>query len=75
MSESFYNYLAKELIYDYFKNNPIRPGSRYTLFIENKTHYDNLIKALKDIGEEIIISDIYGSNSEKLTEEPYRTIF
>lgn len=75
MSESFYNYLAKELIYDYFKNNPIRPGSRYTLFIENKTHYDNLIKALKDIGEEIIISDIYGSNSEKLTEEPYRTFY
>ena len=65
MSQSFYNYIAKELLLGYFKKNPLQKGSRYFMIIENEEHRNNLMDALGEVCEAITISGIYqGNNSD-----------
>ena len=70
MLQSFYNYIAKELLLGYFKKNPLQKGSRYFMIIENEIHRNLLMDALDEVCEPITISGIYqGSNSDVLEEE------
>ena len=73
MSESFYNYLVKELILGFFKSNPFKKGSRFFLIIENETHRDGLMKALENNSEPITLSGIYGGDETNVSEETYET--
>ena len=74
MSESFYNYLVKELILGFFKRNPLKKGSRFFLIIENETHRDGLMKALEDNSESITLSEIYSGDEANVVEDTYDTI-
>ena len=74
MSESFYNYLVKELILGFFKNNPFKKGSRYFLIIENEAHRDGLIRALEENSEKITLSGIYTGDETNVIEDTYDTI-
>lgn len=74
MSESFYNYLVKELMIGFFKNNPFKKGSRFFMIIENETHRNGLMKALEDNSEAITISDIYSGDEDNVVEDSYDTI-
>ena len=73
MSQSFYNYIAKELLLDYFKKNPLQKGSRYFVIIENEAHRNLLMDAIEDICEAITISGIYQGNNSEVKEESYNT--
>lgn len=73
MSQSFYNYIAKELIVGYFKKNPLQKGSRYFMIIENETHRNKLMEALDEVCEPITISGIYQGNNSDILEEAYST--
>ena len=73
MSQSFYNYIAKELLLGYFKKNPLQKGSRYFMIIENEGHRNLLINALNEVSEPIIISGIYQGNNSDVQEEEYNT--
>ena len=73
MSQSFYNYIAKELLLGYFKKNPLQKGSRYFMIIENEGHRNLLMDALNEVCEPIIISGIYQGNSSDVLEEEYNT--
>ena len=73
MSQSFYNYIAKELLLGYFKKNPLQKGSRYFMIIENEGHRNKLKDALDDVCESITISGIYQGNSSDVIEEGYNT--
>ena len=73
MSQSFYNYIAKELLLGYFSKNPIPKGSRYYLIIENEGHRNHLMDALDEICESITISGIYQGNNSDVQEESYNT--
>lgn len=74
MSESFYNYLVKELILGFFKRNPLKKGSRFFLIIENETHRDGLMKALEDNSESITLSEIYSGDEANVVEDTYDTL-
>ena len=73
MSQSFYNYIAKELLLGYFKKNPLQKGSRYFMIIENEGHRNNLMEALSEVCEAITISGIYQGNNSEVQEEAYET--
>lgn len=73
MSQSFYNYIAKELLLGYFKKNPLQKGSRYFMIIENEEHRNNLMEALSEVCEAITISGIYQGNNSEVQEEAYET--
>ena len=73
MSQSFYNYIAKELLLGYFKKNPLQKGSRYFMIIENEGHRNNLMEALSEVCEAITISGIYQGNNSEVQEEAYDT--
>ena len=73
MSQSFYNYIAKELLLGYFKKNPLQKGNRYFLIIENEDHRNHLMDALSEICENIAITGIYQGNNSAVEEEAYDT--
>ena len=73
MSQSFYNYIAKELLLGYFKKNPLQKGSRYFMIIENEGHRNRLMDALAEVCEPITISGIYQGNNAEVKEEEYNT--
>lgn len=73
MSQSFYNYIAKELLLGYFKKNPLQKGSRYYMIIENEGHRNLLMNALSQVCEPIKISGIYKGNNSEVLEEEYNT--
>ena len=73
MSQSFYNYIAKELLLGYFMKNPLQKGSRYFMIIENEGHRNNLMEALGEVCEAITISGIYQGNNSEVQEEAYET--
>lgn len=73
MLQSFYNYIAKELLIGYFKKNPLKKGARYFLIIENEEHRNHLMDALNDVCEKITISGIYQGNSLNVEEDVYNT--
>ena len=74
MLQSFYNYIAKELLLGYFKNNPLQKGSRYFIIIEDEDHRNQLMDALYEICEPITISGIYQGNNSEIIEEEYNTL-
>ena len=63
MLQSFYKYIAKDLLVDYFKQNPIKKGSRYYLIVENEEHRNQLMDAINELCEKISISVIYQGNN------------
>lgn len=73
MLQSFYNYIAKELLLGYFKKNPLQRGSRYFIIIENEEHRNHLMVALNEVCEPITISEIYQGNNSNVQEEGYST--
>ncbi len=73
MSKLFYNYIVKELLLGYFKKNPLQKGSRYFMIIENEDQRNNLMEAIKEVCEDIIISGIYQGNNSHVSEETYST--
>ena len=73
MSQSFYNYIAKELLLGYFKKNPLQKGSRYFMIIENEEHRNQLMDALDEVCDPITISGIYQGNISGSREEEYNT--
>lgn len=73
MSQSFYNYIAKDLLLGYFKKNPLQKGNRYFLIIENEEHRNQLMDALSEICENIAITGIYQGNNSVVKEESYDT--
>lgn len=74
MSQSFYNYIAKELLLGYFKENHLQKGSRYFIIIEDEDHRNQLMDALYEICEPITISGIYQGNNSEIIEEEYNTL-
>ena len=74
MSQSFYNYIAKELLLGYFKKNPLQKGSRYFIIIEDEDHRNQLMDALYEICKPITISGIYQGNNSEIIEEEYNTL-
>lgn len=73
MLQSFYKYIAKELLVGYFKKNPLKKGSRYYMIVENDDHRNGLIKAINELCESICISGIYQGNGSSVKEESYDT--
>lgn len=73
MLQSFYNYIAEELIVGYFKKNPLQKGSRFFVIIENEEHRNCLMDALNNICEPITISGIYQGNYSEVQEDVYNT--
>lgn len=73
MSQSFYNYIAKELLLGYFKKNHLQRGNRYFMIIENEGHRNLLMEALDEVCEPITISGIYQGNNSEVMEEEYNT--
>lgn len=71
MLQSFYKYIANELLIGYFRKNPLRKGSRYFMIIENEEHRNNLMDALDEVCDSITISGIYQGNSAIVHEEEY----
>ena len=71
MLQSFYKYIANELLIGYFRKNPLRKGSRYFMIIENEEHRNNLMDALDEVCDTITISGIYQGNSTLVHEEEY----
>ena len=69
MLQSFYKYIAKELLVGYFKKNPLKKGSRYYMIVENDDHRNGLIKAINELCESICISGIYQGNGSSVKEE------
>lgn len=74
MLKSFYKYIIQNIIIGYFKSNPVKRGSRYFLVIEDKTHRDGLMEAIRDVSESITLSGIYSGNGTTVKEEPYDTL-
>lgn len=73
MLQSFYKYIAKDLLVGYFKKNPIKKGSRYYLIVENEDHRNRLMDAINDLCERISIYGIYQGNVQSVQEESYDT--
>ncbi|MCI6169349.1 MAG: ATP-binding protein [Muribaculaceae bacterium] len=73
MLQSFYKYIAKELLFGYFKNNPLKKGSRYYMIVENEDHRNGLMDAINELCENISISGIYQGNNVSVKEESYDT--
>ena len=73
MLQSFYKYIAKDLLVDYFKQNPIKKGSRYYLIVENEEHRNQLMDAINELCEKISISGIYQGNNLLVQEDSYDT--
>lgn len=73
MLQSFYKYIAKDLLVDYFKQNPIEKGSRYYLIVENEEHRNQLMDAINELCEKISISGIYQGNDLLVQEDSYDT--
>lgn len=71
MSRSFYNYIAKDLIIEWFKNNKPSNGSRYYMVIEDDHRRSAILKALQEYSEEITVNGIY--EGADLHEESYNT--
>lgn len=74
MSQLFYKYIAKELIFGYFKKNPLKKGDRYYVIIEQEESRDGLINALSEIGTPIHIDQIYQGGETVVQEDAYDTI-
>lgn len=73
MLQSFYKYIAKDLLVDYFKKNPIKKGSRYYLIVENEDNRNRLMDAINELCEKISISGIYQGNNLTVQEDSYDT--
>lgn len=73
MLQSFYKYIAKDLLVGYFKKNPIKKGSRYYLIVENEEHRNLLMDAINEMCEKISISGIYQGNNMTVQEDSYDT--
>ena len=71
MLQSFYKYIANELLIGYFRKNPLRKGSRYFMIIENEEHRNKLMEALDEVCDTITISGIYQGSSALVHEEEY----
>lgn len=66
MSKSFYKYIAKDLIIEWFKNNRPSNGSRYYMVIEDKLRRNAILEALQEYSEELTVNGIYeGLTSQK----------
>ena len=75
MLESFYKYIVNELLIHYFEQHPILSGNRFYIIIENKSHRDGLIKAMKssNYAQPITIENIYNGKDYNIKEEGYNT--
>lgn len=73
MLQSFYNYIVKDLLIEYFKKNPARNGSRYYFFSENEDTYNGLINSMKLYSEDFLVSGIYNSGTSEIPEDEYAT--
>lgn len=71
MSKSFYNYIAKNLIIDWFKKNKPANGSRYYMVIEDDVRRKTLLESLRYYSEEIVVNGIYEGSD--IQEESYHT--
>ena len=47
MSDQFYSYLAEKII-EFFRANPLTPGSKYNIQFEKEEEVRNLYEKLKD---------------------------
>lgn len=71
MSKSFYKYIAKDLIIEWFKNNRPSNGSRYYMVIEDKLRRNAILEALQEYSEELTVNGIY--EGADIPEEGYDT--
>ncbi len=73
MLESFYNYVAKELIFGYFRSHPVEKGSRFFMLIENDEYRDGLLNAIYQLAEPITLSGLYKGIDSSIEEDTYHT--
>lgn len=71
MSKSFYKYIAKDLIIEWFKNNKPFNGSRYYIVIEDASRRNAILKALREYSDELTVNGIY--EGADIPEEAYYT--
>lgn len=71
MSKSFYKYIAKDLIIEWFNNNRPSNGSRYYMVIEDTSRRNAILEALHEYSEELTVNGIY--EGADIPEEGYDT--
>lgn len=71
MSKSFYKYIAKDLIIEWFKNNRPSNGSRYYMVIEDTSRRNAILEALQEYSDKLTVNGIY--EGADIPEEEYDT--
>lgn len=75
MLESFYKYIVDELIVGYFKENPVQPGSRYYVIIENQSYREQLQAAIESslYSRNIELNGLFPNRQLDVKEDSYST--